>query len=107
MSDLLAYTDGNNNCWEIEADCIKYKAVSKSMSSSGIYSGGIDKIIHLNESQKVVFNILVENAIQDIASHSEKRTMGSALLKFIDRQIVLNMQSKVKIELDIFFEGLI
>jgi hypothetical protein len=107
MSDLKTYIDGNNNCWEFETECIRYKAISKLMSSSGTYSGGTDKTIYLKENQQSTLDKLVENAIQDLASHSEIRTMGTALLQFNDRQIILKMQSIVKLELDDFFNELL
>jgi ribosomal protein L17 len=106
MSSLKVYVDGCNNRWILGSDSIEYKAMTESMSSSGFYSGGVDRTIPWSKDQQTVLDKLVEKAINDSASHSDQRQMGTSLLQFGDKFIMLKMRSQAKADLDSFFESL-
>jgi hypothetical protein len=104
MHTLISYKDGNNNLWEIDSETIRYKAVSNSQSSSGLYKGGKDRDFKINKEQYSSLQNLAKAALADSTAHLDKRLMGSVLLVFEDNNLIIAMNSKVQKELEAFFK---
>lgn len=84
----ISIFDGNNNSYKLfrsnsdEKITIRYEPVKPSQSSSGVYNGGSVKESHLGEEQfKKILKIILE-LIENKDCHSERRKMGTFLLKY-------------------------
>lgn len=88
VSPEISIFDGNNNSYKLfrnnsdENFSIRYVPVKPSQSSSGVFDGGSVKENHLSEEQfKSILKIILE-LIENIDLHSDRREMGTFLLKF-------------------------
>lgn len=84
----ISIFDGNNNSYKLfrnnsdENFSIIYDPVKPSQSSSGVYDGGSIKEKHLSEEQfKRILKTILE-LIENKELHSERREMGTFLLKY-------------------------
>lgn len=75
-----SYIDGNNNVWDISADSLEYKPISKEMSSSGIYSGGIPFQIKITLDQYLTVQSLLQKGLNNTSIHLQHRQMGSGTI---------------------------
>ena len=106
MNKLISYNDGNNNVWEIDYAAIQYKPVTKQESSSGLYSGGKNRNIVISPEQYSELQELAQAALNDKSAHIDNRKMGSALLIFEGRGLILDMNASKKKSLDDFLRKL-
>jgi hypothetical protein len=104
MNKLIAYKDANNNTWEIDPETIRYKAISSSQSSSGLYNGGKDRDFKINKEQYSSLQNLAKKALADSTAHIDKRLMGTVFLVFEDNNLIIAMNSEVQKELEAFFK---
>jgi uncharacterized protein YbaP (TraB family) len=106
MSKLIAYIDQNNNSWEISKESIQYKGISTNQSSSAMYSGGENRNITISPEQYSELQELAQAALNDKSAHIDNRKMGSALLIFEGRGLILDMNASKKKSLDDFLRKL-
>ena len=104
MNKLIAYKDANNNTWEIDPETIRYRAISNSQSSSGLYNGGKDRDFKINKEQYSSLQNLAKKALADRTAHIDKRLMGTVFLVFEDNNLIIAMNSEVQKELEAFFK---
>ncbi len=104
MNKLIAYKDTNNNTWEIDSETIRYKAISSSQSSSGLYNGGKDRDFKINKEQYSSLQNLAKKALADRTAHIDKRLMGTVFLVFEENNLIIAMNSEVQKELEAFFK---
>tara|TARA_R110002072_G_scaffold9239_2_gene45312 strand:+ start:3799 stop:4209 length:411 start_codon:yes stop_codon:yes gene_type:complete len=78
---ILVYTDQNNNRYTITANEIEYKAIQPEESSSGIYSGGTDKIAPISSGDFKKINSISELLFKEKSSHAIRREMMTSVLK--------------------------
>jgi hypothetical protein len=82
----IYYYDGSGNSYEIAKSFIKYQPVHVQFSSSGAYSGGVDKEM-LNDMERFMnLYFLVETLFEDTHLHITDREKGSGAFKLIFKQ---------------------
>jgi hypothetical protein len=106
MSDLIAYIDQNNNSWEISKESIQYKGISTNQSSSALYSGGKNRNIIISPQQYSELQQMAQAVLEDKTAQLDNRNMGSAILIFEGRELILDMNASKKKSLDDFLRKL-
>lgn len=80
QSDMIFYTDQNNNLFTLSKFELIYRAVKPNESSSGIYSGGTDKRVAMNSSEYKLLEKLAIELIESENTHAQRREMRTAVL---------------------------
>jgi hypothetical protein len=81
QTEMIYYTDQNNNTYSVSAAQISYRAIRPENSSSGTYSGGIDRQVSISKEQFKKINSLAEQLFEDSSSHAARREMRTTILK--------------------------
>jgi hypothetical protein len=103
------YNDGNANTYKIFTDKIDYIPVTKSESSSGMYSGGEAKTISLGPQQYDSLKTILEEAIATKEFHAQKREKQSGLITKTGKkkkQVILQPRSAIRNKLEKYLMSL-
>ncbi len=82
---MIYYTDQNNNRFIISKTEIVYKAIQHIESSSGTYSGGIDKQVKISLSDFELLKQLAFEMIEDEKHHANKREMMTSIISILSK----------------------
>lgn len=92
-TQMIYYTDQNNNSYSLSVSQINYRAIKPEQSSSGTYSGGNDRRVNISKKQFEKILTLAEQLFEDPSSHAERREMGTSILKMSqsinDKRVIL------------------
>jgi hypothetical protein len=98
------YADGNGNTYLLTSSSLEYAPVTPERSSSGNYSGGAPKKVHLERDAYVRLTALMEKAIANTDAHQVNREMMTGLIiapgPSESRRIVLKKNSTEKKEIE-------
>lgn len=101
------YTDGNNNTYFITPTSVDYQPIDKMMSSSGNYDGGEPVKKEIDEAQYTAIQLAINAAIENTASHIEKRQMGSGWIRAEGKSYKIAFRAKEKAEIERVLKGVI
>eukprot|EP01064_Diplonema_japonicum_P037542 TRINITY_DN8806_c5_g1_i1.p1 TRINITY_DN8806_c5_g1~~TRINITY_DN8806_c5_g1_i1.p1 ORF type:complete len:104 (+),score=17.01 TRINITY_DN8806_c5_g1_i1:75-386(+) len=86
----MEYTDGCNNRYSLNDNILSYRGMAPRMSSSGRYSGGPDKQVHVSPEVARRLMELVNAAAADVSQHETKRSMGMPVVSVGSLSFILN-----------------
>ncbi len=99
-----SYADGNGNLFKISTTEIHYIPITQETSSSGIYSGGLEKKVAIPTSQYHEIATLFEEAAKNKSAHTSKRKMMTGLVMINTRKeqksIILRPSSDEKKQIE-------
>ena len=99
-ADDYVYSDGSANIYQISPMELRYKPVTKEVSSSGVYSGGTAKRVTLSEADFRSVSLLLDAAMDDKAAHTGKRVMMSGAISrktgAAHTEVILSPQAGIK-----------
>ncbi|HOZ31153.1 MAG TPA: hypothetical protein PLL66_09565 [Bacteroidales bacterium] len=78
--ERITFSDGNANTYKISNSTITFTPVTKEESSSGIYSGGVARIVSISQEQFADIFIIAESMISDKNNTTDKRLKGTGNL---------------------------
>ena len=96
------YADGNANLYLLTETQLRYVAVLPKESSSGTYSGGVNKTVTISATQFNELKKLFDHAIENPSIHIPNRIMMSGMISRIgsSKQCIIKPNCDEMIELE-------
>jgi hypothetical protein len=106
-----AYLDGSGNKYELIKGELEYNPVKKENSSSGEYSGGVQKKVTLTSDEISLLKDTFEKGIKATSDHQENREMMTGMIikgkKKKSTNVILKSNSAAKKEIEELLKKLI
>lgn len=104
FAQKYAYLDGSGNKYELIKGELEYNPVKKENSSSGEYSGGVQKKVTVTPEEIKLIKASFEKAIMATSEQQENREMMTGMVirnkKNKEKKVILKPDSATKKELE-------
>ena len=106
------YSDKNMNSYTVKDTEIKYEPVQAQESSSGMYSGGEQKIKIITPFELNKITSVFDEAVADTLSHEKQRRMGSGLFirynkNKVEKKMIIKYDSETQKKIETLLHSLI